>query len=94
MGELLTLEEAQALRETLRREGKTLVFTNGHFDLLHAGPPRIPGEGAGTGRRAFRRRQWRRLHAAAERRGSAAGAREPAGETLGGAGTGERGHHL
>ena len=37
MGELLTLEEAQALRETLRREGKTLVFTNGHFDLLHAG---------------------------------------------------------
>ena len=37
MGELLRLEEAQALRETLRREGETLVFTNGHFDLLHAG---------------------------------------------------------
>ena len=37
MGELLRLEEARALRETLRREGKTLVFTNGHFDLLHAG---------------------------------------------------------
>ncbi|MCY3867456.1 MAG: D-glycero-beta-D-manno-heptose 1-phosphate adenylyltransferase [Chloroflexi bacterium] len=37
MGERLTLDEARALRETLRREGKTLVFTNGHFDLLHAG---------------------------------------------------------
>ena len=37
MGELLLLEEARVLRETLRREGKTLVFTNGHFDLLHAG---------------------------------------------------------
>jgi len=37
MGRLLRLEEAQALRETLRREGKTLVFTNGHFDLLHVG---------------------------------------------------------
>ena len=37
MGELLTLEEAQALRQSLRNEGKTLVFTNGHFDLLHAG---------------------------------------------------------
>ncbi len=37
MGESLSLEEAQALRETLRAEGKTLVFTNGHFDLLHAG---------------------------------------------------------
>jgi len=37
MGKLLRLEEARSLRETLRREGKTLVFTNGHFDLLHAG---------------------------------------------------------
>lgn len=37
MGELLSLEEARALRETLRQQGKTLVFTNGHFDLLHAG---------------------------------------------------------
>jgi len=37
MGELLSLDEARALREKLRREGKTLVFTNGHFDLLHAG---------------------------------------------------------
>lgn len=37
MSGLLRLDEAQARRETLRREGKTLVFTNGHFDLLHAG---------------------------------------------------------
>ena len=33
----LTLEEAAQLRADLRREGKTLVFTNGHFDLLHVG---------------------------------------------------------
>ena len=25
------------MRETLRRQGKTLVFSNGHFDLLHVG---------------------------------------------------------
>ncbi len=37
MGELLKLNEAQALRETLRRAGEPLVFTNGHFDLLHVG---------------------------------------------------------
>lgn len=37
MGELLSLEAAQALRDQLKREGKTLVFTNGHFDLLHVG---------------------------------------------------------
>ncbi len=37
MGELLSLEAAQALRDQLKRQGKTLVFTNGHFDLLHAG---------------------------------------------------------
>ncbi len=37
MGDIVTLDEAQALRDEFRREGKTLVFTNGHFDLLHAG---------------------------------------------------------
>ena len=37
MSQPLTLEEAQALRDRLRREGETLVFTNGHFDLLHVG---------------------------------------------------------
>lgn len=37
MGEIVTLADAMTRRETLRREGKTLVFTNGHFDLLHVG---------------------------------------------------------
>jgi len=37
MGELLSLQEAQARRQGLRRAGETLVFTNGHFDLLHVG---------------------------------------------------------
>lgn len=37
MGDLLTLEQAQALRRELRRAGQRLVFTNGHFDLLHVG---------------------------------------------------------
>lgn len=33
----LTLNEAIEKRNTLREQGKTLVFTNGHFDLLHIG---------------------------------------------------------
>lgn len=37
MGNLFSLESAQAWRERLRAEGKTLVVTNGHFDLLHVG---------------------------------------------------------
>ena len=37
MGELLDLSKARDLREALRQDGKTLVFTNGHFDLLHVG---------------------------------------------------------
>ncbi len=37
MGELLKITEARELRESLRLEGKTLIFTNGHFDLLHVG---------------------------------------------------------
>lgn len=32
-----TLDEARQLREKLRQAGQTLVFTNGHFDLLHVG---------------------------------------------------------
>lgn len=32
-----TLDEARQLRERLRQAGKTVVFTNGHFDLLHVG---------------------------------------------------------
>lgn len=37
MGEYLTLAQAIAQREALREAGKTVVFTNGHFDLLHVG---------------------------------------------------------
>lgn len=37
MGEHITLDEAIKRREQLRADGKTLVFTNGHFDLLHIG---------------------------------------------------------
>ncbi len=37
MGQQITLEQAIQLREQLRDEGQTLVFTNGHFDLLHIG---------------------------------------------------------
>ncbi len=37
MGTVLTLPGALQARERLRIAGKTLVFTNGHFDLLHAG---------------------------------------------------------
>ncbi|MEP7290195.1 MAG: adenylyltransferase/cytidyltransferase family protein [Chloroflexota bacterium] len=37
MGEHITLEEAQARRILLHASGKKLVFTNGHFDLLHVG---------------------------------------------------------
>lgn len=33
----ITLAQAQTIRETLRSDGRTLVFTNGHFDLLHVG---------------------------------------------------------
>ncbi|GAB4307202.1 MAG: hypothetical protein Kow00117_00390 [Phototrophicales bacterium] len=32
-----TLEQALIQREKLRQHGQTLVFTNGHFDLLHVG---------------------------------------------------------
>lgn len=37
MGDHLQLQEALSWREQLRQKGQTLVFTNGHFDLLHVG---------------------------------------------------------
>lgn len=37
MGDILTLEAARQERDKLREAGKSLVFTNGHFDLLHIG---------------------------------------------------------
>ncbi|MCE0483281.1 MAG: adenylyltransferase/cytidyltransferase family protein [Methylacidiphilales bacterium] len=36
-GKILTLAEAPAFREQLRREGRKVVATNGCFDLLHIG---------------------------------------------------------
>jgi rfaE bifunctional protein nucleotidyltransferase chain/domain len=37
MGVILSLEQLQVERERLRLAGKTLVFTNGCFDLIHPG---------------------------------------------------------
>lgn len=37
MGQILSLSEALVVREQLRADGQKLVFTNGHFDLLHVG---------------------------------------------------------
>lgn len=37
MGRLVTLDELLRLRETWRRAGQRLVFTNGCFDILHRG---------------------------------------------------------
>lgn len=37
MGEILTLSQAIQHREMLHTQNKRLVFTNGHFDLLHIG---------------------------------------------------------
>jgi rfaE bifunctional protein nucleotidyltransferase chain/domain len=37
VGQVLTLEQAEIERRKLRSGGWRLVFTNGHFDLLHVG---------------------------------------------------------
>ena len=37
MGKVVSRDELLLLRENWRREGKTVVFTNGIFDLLHRG---------------------------------------------------------
>lgn len=37
MGQHITLQQAVQQRNALREAGKRLVFTNGHFDLLHVG---------------------------------------------------------
>jgi formyltetrahydrofolate-dependent phosphoribosylglycinamide formyltransferase len=44
-----TAEEVAALRDQLDREGKRLVFTNGCFDLLHAGHVRYLNEARALG---------------------------------------------
>src|SRR5258708_1415181 len=37
MGRVVSREELKSLRDTLRREKKIVVFTNGCFDLIHRG---------------------------------------------------------
>lgn len=37
MSKIVSQERASIIREKLRAEGKVVVFTNGHFDLLHGG---------------------------------------------------------
>ncbi len=37
MGELISLKKASLIRESLKRQRKAVVFTNGVFDILHAG---------------------------------------------------------
>ena len=37
MNELKSLEEIKTIREKLKKENKKVVFTNGCFDLIHAG---------------------------------------------------------
>lgn len=37
MGDILSLEAALARRNQMRAAGQQVVFTNGHFDLLHVG---------------------------------------------------------
>jgi len=37
LGRVVSPEEALRIREELRAAGKTVVLTNGHFDLLHLG---------------------------------------------------------
>ncbi len=37
MGQVVTIVELEERLAELRREGKTIAFANGHFDLLHVG---------------------------------------------------------
>jgi len=50
---LLSWEAAQALIATLRAEGKSIVFTNGVFDLLHPGHVRYLQEARALGDALF-----------------------------------------
>ncbi len=37
MGEIVSLKTAALIRQSLKKKHKTVVFTNGVFDILHAG---------------------------------------------------------
>ena len=49
IGKILSLDELLGVREGLRAAGKTLVFTNGVFDLLHVGHVRYLAAARGLG---------------------------------------------
>jgi rfaE bifunctional protein nucleotidyltransferase chain/domain len=49
MRNVLSISEAEALAERLRQAKKTLVFTNGVFDLLHPGHVRYLNDARGHG---------------------------------------------
>ena len=48
-GKILSLEDLLRERTTLRAEGKSLVFTNGVFDLLHVGHVRYLAQARALG---------------------------------------------
>ena len=41
LGELVRIDKLVEIRNTLRSQGKKIVFTNGVFDLMHAGHVRL-----------------------------------------------------
>lgn len=49
MEKIKTLDEIVLIRQRLRSEGKKLVFTNGCFDILHAGHVRYLNEARALG---------------------------------------------
>jgi len=49
MAKVLSLDELQLERDLLRRAGRTVVFTNGCFDLLHPGHVRYLQQARGLG---------------------------------------------
>jgi len=48
-GKVFSLDDLVQIRRRLKRQGKKVVFTNGCFDLLHAGHIRLFREAAGMG---------------------------------------------
>jgi rfaE bifunctional protein nucleotidyltransferase chain/domain len=53
MGRVVSLTQAQRLRQRLRAQGKTAVFTNGIFDLLHVGHVRCLNSARELGQALF-----------------------------------------